>query len=54
MPKYIQRPPCPKCGMKMIAATPIKDSKQTVECLRCAHQETRRVEIAGMPKLSVG
>jgi hypothetical protein len=40
--------------MKMIATTPIKDRKQPFECLRCAYQETMRVEITSMPMLSVG
>jgi transcription elongation factor Elf1 len=29
----------------MMALAPVKDSKQTFECLRCGHQETRRPEV---------
>jgi predicted RNA-binding Zn-ribbon protein involved in translation (DUF1610 family) len=42
MSKYLQRPPCPKCGMNMIATAPVKNSQQPFECLRCGHKETRR------------
>jgi transcription elongation factor Elf1 len=43
MPKLPDRPPCPKCGMYMIA-TSKPATKQTFECLRCGHAETRRPE----------
>jgi transcription elongation factor Elf1 len=30
------------CGMKMIAVTLLTNCKQTFQCLRCGHEETRR------------
>jgi transcription elongation factor Elf1 len=29
----------------MVALAPIENSKQTFECLRCGHQESRRTEV---------
>jgi ribosomal protein S27AE len=34
-----QRPPCPACGMKMVATKPLVFARQTFECLRCGHTE---------------
>jgi hypothetical protein len=44
MPKRSCRPACPKCDMHMIATTEIRNSKQTFKCLRCDHEEIRKVE----------
>jgi hypothetical protein len=38
------RPDCPKCSMHMIAASEVKDGKQTFECLRCGYTEERKVD----------
>jgi hypothetical protein len=44
MPKKLPcRRICPKCGMSMIA-TSKPSAKQTSECLRSGHAETRTVE----------
>jgi predicted RNA-binding Zn-ribbon protein involved in translation (DUF1610 family) len=44
LPRTTSRPACPKCGMHMIATTEIRNSKQTFKCLRCDHEEIRKVE----------
>ena len=44
MAQIVFRPLCPKCGMSMIATWPLKNGRQTFECLRCGHKETRQVE----------
>jgi len=43
MSKLSDRPLGPKCGMHMIAASK-PAAKQTFECLRCGHVETRKAE----------
>jgi hypothetical protein len=35
--------------MNMIATTEVHNCKQVFECLRCGHQETRRIEEGGKP-----
>jgi hypothetical protein len=34
------RPACPKCKMRMIAASPRQEGARAFECLRCGHIET--------------
>jgi tRNA(Ile2) C34 agmatinyltransferase TiaS len=40
------RPPCTRCGMRMIVISPLKNSKEGYECLRCGHTETLRIDDA--------
>jgi transcription elongation factor Elf1 len=40
--------------MNMIALAPIQNCKQSFECLRCGHQESRRIEVTNKPMLAVG
>jgi len=35
--------------MSMIATSPIRDSKQAFECLRCSHAEKRKIEEPDSP-----
>ena len=45
--------PCPKCGMNMIATSEQSNSRQDFQCLRCGHQETRRLNGPNRPMLAV-
>jgi hypothetical protein len=39
--------------MHMIATEKVLNSQQAFECLRCGHQETRRIEERGLTNLKV-
>ena len=42
--KLLPRPKCPECGMNMLAAGPEHDGKRTFECLRCGHNEEKKLK----------
>jgi len=40
--------------MNMIATSELMNSRQDFQCLRCGHQESRRMEATGKPLLAAG
>jgi hypothetical protein len=42
------RPPCSCCGMRMIVSSPLKNCRESYECLRCGHTETLRIDDKGV------